>query len=56
MEDLGDQATILSVLLDSPAFKTKLLNECLYLEMEDLGHLAQILNAQLDWTSQPSNF
>ena len=32
-----------NVHLDASAFKAKLLNEGLYLEMEDLGHLANIL-------------
>ena len=32
-----------NVHLDSSAFKAKLLNKSLYLEMEDLGHLANIL-------------
>ena len=31
-----------NVHLDSPAFKAKLLNKSLYLEMEDLGHLTKI--------------
>ena len=32
-----------NVHLDSPAFKAKLLNKSLYLEMKDLGHLANSL-------------
>ena len=39
-----------NVHLDSTAFKTKLLNKRLYLEMDDMGHLAKLRT----WVTQPS--
>ena len=51
MEDLGDLAKILKCAPESSAFKTKLVNESLYLEMEDLGHFAKILKCAPEFLS-----